>query len=1237
MAIDLKAFNSAVLPNIFKDRISLDLSPMSAQAQTAAVSDYFEGSADASKWLLLKQNIDSKSLIYAAVELRQSIVDTVQNSIVEITLLEDQLLDPLASDDDLVSIQAALSTQKVNLTNLISATYHSNELNISGFHATGDQEISGLMPDLASVVSLSRGSLNNFGNNLINDAAPDDLLAIEVDFAALFDDMHYASDCPICRNAMADSGDAVAGQSAISSTYTTNNTGSTSTITYTENYIEALNAGVKWDIDTSAGETLTYSFYKGDNVTPYSYTLSASYNDNTPVPLEDGGADNENIVRAALAKWDAVIDIDLEEVFESASNDIVGEMRVAFVTDRDGGGSGTFAFAYYPNNGASGGDIWFDMADTTEMAGEYTFDYFATIHEMGHAIGLAHPFADASPFVAKPELAGTEHFSRNTVMSYNFDDRNGYFDVSSLGDGYAASNWNRVYAITPMVYDIAYGEELYGVEAATNIGDTSYSFDVNPVTLETLYDSNGSDTLDASNQTRSNIIDLTPGSFSSIGLLNDRTAAQSYYESLGISSATVTSYFTYFDNIAKSMMTANANDFTDGVYRGQDNVAIAYSTTIENAKGGAGNDIITGNDANNRLYGNSGDDTFTGGLGDDSIDGGSGSDTAVFSGNASAYRVKREGDRVSVMDLTSNRFGTDSLSNVELIQFDDQTLTVADLRDEAVNISAAARIGVRKKLDANETAVSGGAKNDRFEVSVNDRQDRVINGGAGNDIILSGAGDDVIQGGEGRDILRGGRGADRLEGGAGDDRFILVGATQASQYTQDAIDNSAGSGNDLSQVLSLSDLNGNRESDIGRGEVISGGDGYDQIFAYGALDLSVATMEGIEEINLNSYLRIRADQLSDLATVGGKIKGDGHSIIEIIAGSGVTELDFSALSLVDIGEVIVPAGVRVLFGEISAQGVAQVSGAGEVAAVSSRASQDLAAAVLQGGVDSDLFFYGSGDDLGRYQGFMRDRHHVASQVMSLSGPLIAALEDKVLSDLGGGKSLEVSQDILLTERLAQEFIDRKITVTGQPGSRITVGPSDRPLDLSSLSLRGIEHLSVMRGARVVLSSDNIETITTLMGDGIVASIDKQQFDDLVAALENVKIDGALAMLESQQEARLFNHFRLDESRMATRVARQPDRFAGLTIVSPTTIPDQLQMMRTALPHVSALNNLSVQLQSVNANMLGLLDQNTQNVSVDRRDTLSAPFLLALIKDNFTNLINIHNMRSEMLDSWIKTV
>ncbi len=83
--------------------------------------------------------------------------------------------------------------------------------------------------------------------------------------------------------------------------------------------------------------------------------------------------------------------------------------------------------------------------------------------------------------------------------------------------------------------------------------------------------------------------------------------------------------------------------------------------------GGEGNDTIYGEAGNDTLNGDAGNDTLLGGAGDDQLNGGDGTDTAVFSGLF--------GDQLITAPTGDGSFqvGGDSLTSVELIQFDDGT------------------------------------------------------------------------------------------------------------------------------------------------------------------------------------------------------------------------------------------------------------------------------------------------------------------------------------------------------------------------------------------------------------------------------------------------------------------------------------------------------------------------------------------------------------------------------------
>jgi hypothetical protein len=87
---------------------------------------------------------------------------------------------------------------------------------------------------------------------------------------------------------------------------------------------------------------------------------------------------------------------------------------------------------------------------------------------------------------------------------------------------------------------------------------------------------------------------------------------------------------------------------------------------------GSGDDIINGGAGDDQIGGASGNDLLTGGPGNDTIDGGSGIDSAFFSGPSSAYIVTAlSGNDVRVLGPD----GTDTLSNIEWLVFDDKRLS----------------------------------------------------------------------------------------------------------------------------------------------------------------------------------------------------------------------------------------------------------------------------------------------------------------------------------------------------------------------------------------------------------------------------------------------------------------------------------------------------------------------------------------------------------------------------------
>jgi Ca2+-binding RTX toxin-like protein len=115
--------------------------------------------------------------------------------------------------------------------------------------------------------------------------------------------------------------------------------------------------------------------------------------------------------------------------------------------------------------------------------------------------------------------------------------------------------------------------------------------------------------------------------------------------------------------------------------------------SIENVRGSAFGDTLTGSDGandfqaregNDTVMGLEGNDTIHGGMGNDSIDGGTGVDTARFTGAKADYDISvNASGMVTVSDKTVNRDGVDTLTGVEKLQFGDESVEVAAISNQA--------------------------------------------------------------------------------------------------------------------------------------------------------------------------------------------------------------------------------------------------------------------------------------------------------------------------------------------------------------------------------------------------------------------------------------------------------------------------------------------------------------------------------------------------------------------------
>ena len=628
-----------------------------------SVDREFSIAASDSQYLLLKDTVDQYTKHTTLVQISSAALEGVGDYLVQIKEKVSQLESSLLNDPLRVEISSELATLENELSTYLGTSIQSaseKNINISNFSSESETKF------FNEVVV----------NGKFSNAEAQKLAEIEVNFAhgiAEAITAHNPHTCPICSaraegdasgiaQGFSGSVDSGSNSNPVAIEGATQNntsvTGASANSTTSNQELDSLMLANKWEL--SASETLSYSYYQTSGVA-YTYNVDASGQGGSTVgtaglSLLGDSADLEARLDAAFTDWDSVGAWTFEKVTESGST--VGEIR-----SRELSGVGTpsySAFAYGPGSSAINGDIWY-VPSYGEQMDEGSFNYYTALHEIGHAVGLSHPFDGGGR--GGTTLADGKDFVRNTVMSYTSNDRNTRFIISG---GTTASPTNlsqkRLYPTDPGMLDVQVIEHMYGTSTDTNLGDTTYSFTDKEFFLKTIVDSGGTDTIDGSSQTEEVWINLNGGTASSIGIWDESEQAD-YWSGFGF---TVTASIASRNSSEASG--THASPFAKGWYTGVDNLQISKSTTIENAKGGAKADTLIGNDADN---------AFTGNAGNDSITGGGGDDTAVYSGAKANYTITDNGGGTYTITDNVGSEGTDTLTSMEFARFSNATVTLA--------------------------------------------------------------------------------------------------------------------------------------------------------------------------------------------------------------------------------------------------------------------------------------------------------------------------------------------------------------------------------------------------------------------------------------------------------------------------------------------------------------------------------------------------------------------------------
>ncbi len=489
--------------------------------------------------------------------------------------------------------------------------------------------------------------------------------------------------------------------------------------------VDSLISGTYWlgSNWTQFGPTnLSYSFMAPNT----SYFVTNYSPDNEYNALYALTVAQQNAVTSALGEWSAVANINFTLTSDTLAN--VGDLRFGGYRLMD---DKTAAWAYFPSNSPVAGDVWIGPQTNNANPGKGSFDYLTFVHEIGHALGLKHPFDTSA--------------TNRTLLTPALDDV--HFTVMSYNDHYSYQ------PTTPMVLDILAIQTLYGANNTWQTGDNVYKWAPDQSVFETIWDAGGNDTIDASNQLASVMIDLKEGAYSNIG---------------------------------KSFLNRDTGVLVN------DGLAIAYGAKIENVIGSNFNDVLLGNDLDNVLNGAGGVDMMMGGAGSDTYviddaqelgmiyeDSRPGSDTLVITYTAGAQTNLINMNQASLVyvenvlvtgngsfalqgnefnnvltgnggnDWIDGGFGADTLTGGA----GDDTYVIENYGDSVVELAGEGRDLVRSSISYTLGAnIEDGLLTSNAALNLTGNElNNVLTGNAGNNILNGGAGIDTMIGGAGND------------------------------------------------------------------------------------------------------------------------------------------------------------------------------------------------------------------------------------------------------------------------------------------------------------------------------------------------------------------------------------------------------------------------------------------------------------------------------------------------------
>ena len=396
--------------------------------------------------------------------------------------------------------------------------------------------------------------------------------------------------------------------------------------------------------------------------------------------------------------------------------------------------------------------------------------------------------------------------------------------------------------------------------------------------------------------------------------------------------------------------------------------------------GGAGNDTLFGGNDDDTLIGGDGDDQLTGGEGKDKISGGAGKDT-IFGGtdgdtvdggaggfnadpalNTDDDTLDLTGLNFRLRDLEPDSNGNGQNGTVDLYNADG-TSAGSFKFTEIENIIGEEMAGPVDGLDSGEDMAPG----------YTDAQGDQIDGTDGiNDTIFGNGGDDTIDSGLGDDTVDGGSGDDTFTLTDGVDNDVIIGG-ESGETDGDVIDSTAVD-DDLTVTFTDKEegtlTNGSGTTEFSEIERLELGGGDDTVTGSGG-DENVLTGDGNDVVNAGGGDDTIDGQGGNDTIDGGKyddslIGGDGND--SLVGGEGDDVLIGNKPGAIGVPDTDVPLVSKPFDQDtnpnddkdtlIGGAGNDTIDGGDDADYIDGGDDDD----VIEGGIDNDTIYGGSGND-----------------------------------------------------------------------------------------------------------------------------------------------------------------------------------------------------------------------------------------------------------------------------------